>query len=483
MQAQTWDWIRNGAPLPSWVSGYGATMIRDIVQSGRTFAVSCIGDSKTETVNPAAGRATTNAVREIWSAQLQEVFNANGISVIDVPCNYHDGSGVGLMTGYTASGSVTYFAPKVAVLATATTGAVAYYFRDGLNHCAVALAVGPNNFSTARISVYDGDKTGAIPSAGTATDRVADWETNASAGINGSDASWFLASLRINSWADNIIQKDADGVAFENINNVIIKVAENVDMGIASGNGCTVVVYNTGAVQTGLHRIIGKKGGATFQDGYKAVFNIGAYGQLATVYINSTAAAADKDYYGSTTGLNNFAEQSVRWLKSQQPVLFGTDNKTGDLGGQVAGFDNVITTFGLYTNRGTLPAFNVITQPEIDAEVALVVDLCEKAAEYGVPFIYTELMAIGTDAPYVSYMESMKAAISAQPNGIFCSVAEYIAAKFNVTTTQARNRTYVEALLRSAAIDSQDGSSLHTGRYGQHLEAEAIKGLFQWAMS
>jgi hypothetical protein len=458
-------------------------MVRSIVKGGGSFAVACIGDSKTETVNPAAGRATTNPVREAWSAQLQELFNENGISVLDVPCTYHDGTGNGLMPGYVASGTVTHVQPKLAVLTTATTGAAAYYFPQGLNHCAVVLAVGPNNFSGCRVSVYTGNVTGSIPAAGKVTNRVADWQTDANAGINGSDSSWFLASLRVNSWADNIVQKNAEGVEFESINNVIIKVAENVDMGVTSGTGCTVVVYNTGAVQTGLHRIIGKRGGATFQEGYRAVLNIGAFGMLATVYLNSTAAAADRDFYGATTGLNNFAEQSVRFLKTQQPTLFGTDNKTGDLGGQVAGFDNVITTFGLYTNRGALPAFSAITSGEIDAEVALAVALCQKAAEYGVPFVYFELMAINSDAGYRNYMEAMKAAISAQPNGVFLSVPEYISAKFGLTVAQARNRATVETALGSVAIDAQDGSNFHTGRYGQHLEAETIKGLFQWALA
>lgn len=474
-----------GAPAsPSWVSGVGLAQIRSIVKGSGSFAVTCIGDSKTETVNPAAGRATTNAVREIWSAQLQELFNSPDVQVIDVPCTYHDGTGNGLMTGFGSSGSVTHTQPKLATLATATTGAVAYFFPQGLNHVAVALAVGSGNFSTCRVSVYTGNVTGAIPAAGTATNRVADWQTDTNAGINGSDSSWFLASLRVNSWADNIIQKDAAGVAFEGINNVIIKVAENVDMGVTSGNGCTVVVYNIGGVQTGLHRIIGKKGGATFQDQYKAVLNVGAFGQNASVYLNSTAAASDRDYYGGTTAINLFAEQSVRWLKSQQPVLFGTDNKTGDLGGQVAGFDNVIATFSLYTNRTpTLPEFSVITTEQINAEVALAVALCQKAAEYGVPFVYFELMAINSDAGYRSYMEAMKAAISAQPNGVFLSVPEYISAKFGLTVAQARDRATVETALGAVAIDAADGSNFHTGRYGQHLEAEAIKGLFRWAMA
>ena len=481
MQVGTWDWIRNRAPLPSWVSGYGTSMIRNIVNSGGTYAVSCVGDSKTETVNPNAGTAATNPIREIWSAQLQEVLNQNGVQIIDVPTTYNPGTGNTLNTGVTASGSVTHTNPKLSVLATATTGAVAYFFPQGLNHVAVMLGVGPNNFSSARVSVYTGNVTGAIPSAGTTTNRVADWITDQNAGIAGADSSWFLASLRVNSWADNIIQKDSAQVAQENLNNVIVQIAENTDMGVSGGTGCTVVVYNTGAVQTGLHRILGKLGGTSFRDGLRAVMNNGSFGMLANRYRDATAAASDTDYYGSTVGINRFGEITARYLYSQQPKFFGTDNKVGDLA-KGCQFDNVIVTYSMYTNRGTEPAFSTITSGQIDTEVAATVALCDFLNTYGIPFVFFELMAINGDAGYRDYMAAMKAAIEARPNGVWCSVADYMQAKFGLTATQSRTRANVETALGSAAIDSADGSDFHTNRYGQHLEAEAIKGLFQWAM-
>lgn len=466
---------------PSWVAGNGVGKLAEILKSNQSTVISCVGDSKTETYNP----VTTSVVPhyQTWTGALQRYLNQfKDTFVIDIPATYHTGSSNGVYPTTVLSGSINTQTPRQCTLLTAS-GHFAYYFPTGLNHLALALPVGTDTFGTMRCSVYTGNKLGAVPAAGTTTDRVADVNTAAS-GLIPTKSTFFLAALRINSWSQDVDQKDADGVLFENFGNVIFKVMENVDAGVTNETGCTVVVYR-GNVNTGINRLIGKIGGSTFQENYQAVLNFGVYGRTRDTILNNTAPPSTRDYFSATSdGQNLFAEMTLRWLKQYQPTKFGSTNIEADLGGQVAGFDNLVSIFSMYTNRGTLPLFSTITPAEIATEVALVENLYNMQMEKAPNsvFCYAELMSIGGDAGYRDYMAAMKTMILSKPNGVWISAPEFIAENYNMSLEDAQNRTTLEARLGSALVDAQDGSNLHTGTSGCQIEAEAIVGAFKWAV-
>jgi hypothetical protein len=466
--------------VPNSSTGGGLGVLRSILSTKSSVIIPCLGDSKTETDNP--NEAAPKPLLANWTTLVQQDINRMlGVQIFDVPLSLNNGNGVIQMPGTSLATGTTAGTPATGDTTMrgrdiSAGGAIAAYFPSGLNHVAVAIIVGSGVYGTFRASVYSGDVSapGSVPASGTAAGRLADLNSTV-----------FASSYRVDSWGHNVVAKDNAEVAFGATNNQIMVIAENADLGVTSGLGCTVVLYK-GNVSSAYSRIIGKKGGSSFGDKMVCLVNEGHYGEDAAYITDQTAAAADSVYFGTKKGEFRFGTLALRWLKKYQPWKLGSANTPANLGRNAAA-DNIVVNYAYYTNRASVPSFATITAPQIAAEVATVVALADRVKADGGVFNFIELMPIVSGAAstnYHAYMTAMEAAMVAHSHGVFTSVPKTLSTLTGMTLAQSRDRSLVDARLGTVLATGPDGSALHASRFAAAAyEAATVSALYTWGLS
>lgn len=460
-----------------------ASIMSQVVANTASIALQQSGDSLNSTANPASTYSTARPDRMMISAVAGDHLNAwistkrgSPYRSYSIDLSYYDGTTTNLMPVWVQSGATS--GPNTGTntmkgRVVPASGYVAYYFPGGLNHVAFTGLPGPGVSGTFGLDGYIGDVTSSVPAtAGSGSPTI----TLAPSGTK------FLSSYSWDGgWGQTAnITMDGAQVQFgSGVNHLIFKVAENVDLGVTSGTGCTIVLRagNTGIA---FGRLLCKRGGTTFQDGWCPVSDESNYGQARDNNYD-TSGSPTSTYFGSTQGVFRTGVNIWRQLDSLQPRYQNPSVPVACNLGRNAASTYVIHINAAGANTGSSVDTWVwgAAHPsgaEITTWVANMKTLADDAQSRGMLFVYHEHYAIGDNATYHSAMTALEAMLVAHPAGIFVSDSKVAAAELGLSLADARVRTKLVAGYSSLQVNAADAPSVHFNntlniRSGRNLAA------------